>query len=62
MAMKIWMVEERLSKRHAWTLCDIVPDGMQDAKAIAAYYRQRASNWTEWEYRVAKYIREEPKP
>ena len=59
MAMTIWIVEERLSKRHRWNPCDVMPTGKRDAEVIASHYRERAADWTEREYRVAKYVREE---
>lgn len=58
----LWIVEERLSRRCAWSRCDVLPDSKNDALAIAADYRERAAGWTDWEYRVVKYVREEPKP
>lgn len=57
----VWLIEERLSKRGAWTLYPIFPDSKKDAQQIAKNYRERAADWSEWEYRVVKYVREEPR-
>ena len=55
----LWMVEERVGKRAAWAVCDIVPLNKADALNIVADYKERAANWIDCEYRVVKYIREE---
>ena len=58
--MKVmWIVEERINKRRAWSRCDVFPDSKGDAVAIVAHFRKRAADWTDLEYRVVKYVREE---
>lgn len=37
-----------------------MPHSKNEAISVAEEYRERAAPWVDWEYRVAKYIREEP--
>ena len=57
----VWLVEERLSKRRAWKPCGgDMPYSKNEAIRVAEGYRERTAGWVAWEYRVVKYVREEP--
>jgi len=56
----VWLVEVRRSKRGPWRTVVMFPSSKREAMRTAKVCRANAAQWGDREYRVAKYVREEP--